>query len=273
MKQTPPPRLYKYEPITVQTLCNIKTNIIYFGSPRKFNDPYDCAFLPKVVAPNDDELQLIRDSINSGKFGLPQVPHAAAAAAANPEMFRRVLIEMTTTAIKQAGAEFLDKMGVSCLSETPGSLLMWAHYAEKSQGFCLEFDTTQEPFNKAEKVDYKPEIPSVRVSELFLSENGMQDLIEKLFFTKSSWWSYEREWRLLHYTRETKYCYDSKCLTGIYFGPDARRESIEIICSIMQGQHEKVSFYKTRRNEERFDVDFEKFTYINHLETKRTGRV
>lgn len=37
-----PKRLYKYQPLTSQTLANLKNQVIYFGSPQNFNDPYDC---------------------------------------------------------------------------------------------------------------------------------------------------------------------------------------------------------------------------------------
>ncbi len=40
------PRLYKYDALTAQSLRNIKGQVLYFGSPRGFNDPYDCALTP-----------------------------------------------------------------------------------------------------------------------------------------------------------------------------------------------------------------------------------
>lgn len=38
--RSPPARLYKFEPFTARSLQNLKSQAMYFGSPRNFNDPY-----------------------------------------------------------------------------------------------------------------------------------------------------------------------------------------------------------------------------------------
>ena len=38
-----PPKLYKYEAFSAQSLLNLKSQVLYFGPPLNFNDPYDCA--------------------------------------------------------------------------------------------------------------------------------------------------------------------------------------------------------------------------------------
>lgn len=53
----PPRLLYKYEPFSTQSLLNLKRQVIYFGSPLMFNDPYDCALTPNIVIPSDEELE------------------------------------------------------------------------------------------------------------------------------------------------------------------------------------------------------------------------
>ena len=53
---TTPLRLYKYEPLTMQALHNLKSQIIYFGSPMSFNDPYDCALTPNIKTPVESEV-------------------------------------------------------------------------------------------------------------------------------------------------------------------------------------------------------------------------
>jgi hypothetical protein len=58
---TIPTRLYKYEPLTIQALHNLKSQVIYFGSPAAFNDPYDCALVPNVSTPTDADVKQIRD--------------------------------------------------------------------------------------------------------------------------------------------------------------------------------------------------------------------
>jgi hypothetical protein len=53
--------LYKYEAFSTQSLLNLKKQIIYFGSPLHFNDPYDCALTPNIVEPSDEEIVQVRD--------------------------------------------------------------------------------------------------------------------------------------------------------------------------------------------------------------------
>ena len=33
-----------------------------------------------------------------------------------------------------------NEIGLYCLSRIPNSILMWAHYGNKHQGYCLEFE-------------------------------------------------------------------------------------------------------------------------------------
>src|SRR3990170_8890726 len=40
----------------------------------------------------------------------------------------------------------------SAVSEKVDDILMWSHYSQNHTGFCLEFDTSFEPFDKVHKV-------------------------------------------------------------------------------------------------------------------------
>lgn len=62
-----PKRLYKYESLTTQTLRNIKAQVLHFGSPMGFNDPYDCALTPNIQPPSIEETELLRQKHLSAK--------------------------------------------------------------------------------------------------------------------------------------------------------------------------------------------------------------
>lgn len=48
-----------------------------------------------------------------------------------------------------------DSMGVVCLSEHGDDILMWSHYSDGHQGFCLEFDRERlEAWKFCQPVDY-----------------------------------------------------------------------------------------------------------------------
>jgi hypothetical protein len=263
-----PPRLYKYEPITIQTLQNLKAQKIFFGSPRNFNDPYDCALKPKIVKPTEAQAQSIVARILENRKDMP---------VEDQEKFRLLpydkicefLVKNSKEQIDKLCEEFLGRRGVACFSEINDSALMWAHYAAKSQGFCLEFDASLSPFEKVQSVEYPTNIPSFDVSSMMLT--ATDDQMFRFFCTKSSDWAYEREWRGIHDTRDTLFGYDSKCLTGVYFGPRTPNDLVEIVCLILRGQNDTVRFYRGTRSESEYKVVFSQFTYTSYMEAKRLG--
>ena len=102
------------------------------------------------------------------------------------------------------------------------------------------------------------------------NEKDRADIIE-LFCTKSKSWEYEREWRCIHATAGTAYIYPSETLTGIYFGPNIDPHMLEIICLILQGQNPNIRFWKGRRSEYSFSVEFEEFHYTSYAMAKILG--
>ena len=78
---------------------------------------------------------------------------------------------------------------IYCLSARPDSQLMWGHYAEHHRGVCSEFDTHTPDFCSATEVTYNVTYPN------FLLCDDNTDLSP--FYTKSSDWVYEEEYRLI----------------------------------------------------------------------------
>ncbi len=126
--------------------------------------------------------------------------------------------------------------GVLCLSERPDDILLWSHYGNSHSGLCLEFDAAGHPdvFPRLRPVTYQEKYPIIpaafpdvleifrdrkggAMTELLLNvadllAGGMADTsaetpdtpdavaafsIARWFYVKSSFWSYEREWRCL----------------------------------------------------------------------------
>jgi hypothetical protein len=84
-------------------------------------------------------------------------------------------------------------LGALCLCEERYNLLMWAHYADSHTGFQLEFDSAHIAKRKnggegpLHRVRYQERRPSGVLEELSEVE---------VMLSKSSHWSYEREWRV-----------------------------------------------------------------------------
>lgn len=138
-----PEKLYKYEAFTVQSLLNLKKQIVYFAPPSGFNDPYDCALKADIKEIEQDEIEKFR-SIYLSKSWPAHVKEALEIK--TPPELKRMLMRSARTACEDVIEKFIENRGGSCFSEVNDELLMWAHYSDKYQGFCLEFDTRTELF-------------------------------------------------------------------------------------------------------------------------------
>ncbi|WOH37679.1 DUF2971 domain-containing protein [Thalassotalea fonticola] len=259
-----PEKLYKYESFTVQSLLNLKTQTVYFAPPSGFNDPYDCALKAQLDEPTDLEIERLREIYLAKSWPKHVID----------ELESRPIKELKPTllrAARQASEQIIDKFiqsrGVSCFSEVNDELLMWAHYADKYTGFCLEFTTDNELFEKAKKIEYVEQIPKLNIKSIYADGNRNEML--NLFCTKSKSWNYEREWRVIHGEAGTAYTYSTESLTGVYFGPSMAFEVIEIICLVLKGQNPHVKFWKGKRSETTFKVEFDEVNYTPLIDAQK----
>lgn len=63
-----PARLYKYTSVSFDSLLNLQARTVYFGSPKKFNDPYDCALSGVVGTLSDNGLERLLQNIGSNRI-------------------------------------------------------------------------------------------------------------------------------------------------------------------------------------------------------------
>lgn len=254
-----PNKIYKYEPMSIQALNNLKSESIYFNSPLNFNDPFDCNMALKVSAPYVDEIPYIKNFLleEVGSNGAEKIENMSDNEIAAMGM---VLAKNYTSDRKNW---LFEKYGICCFSETNNNLLMWSHYASSGKGFCLEFDSAKEPFNKIQRVKYVKEPLKVNFKKLF-TVNKLY-FLHALFCTKSVYWSYEKEWRIFNESANKIEHYPVSSLTGVYFGPEIDSNFAEIICLILQGQNSHVKFYQGARSIESYEVAFTEVTYTARI--------
>lgn len=266
-----PLRLYKYESFTAQALENLKNHSVYFASPSRFNDPYDCAVSPSVKEPTDAEVERIR-RYYLAKTDLPDKVRAEFKRLDVPGL-RVLLLRKGQDVLDDAVKDFLSRRGVTCFSERNDSLLMWGHYGGRFKGFCLEFRLEHPPLTKARRVRYADEMPRVDLIPLLCADEEDSDEVLDLYCTKALDWQYEKEWRCIHDKAGTLYTYAPEALTGVFMGPDAAYASFEIIALIVMNQNPGVQLWKGRRSKSDFSVIFEPVAYTPHVEAKRLGLV
>lgn len=105
--------------------------------------------------------------------------------------------------------DLIQKFRVACFTESPYSMLMWAHYANNHKGFCIEYEIP--PYTKEYLQLYHNLMPVIysneRVSILEqcvrslqppgLTETILWDIYKYGLLMKSMDWKYQNEWRLV----------------------------------------------------------------------------
>lgn len=159
------------------------------------------------------------------------------------------ILKVTAQLIKKVG-------GVCCFSEVYDDRLMWGHYADCHRGFCLEFDTTQDPIRLARQVKYSDEFPRLQIQDLAA---GSAESIFDLLLTKATCWQYENEWRSMHGEPDKAYGYKRRTLTGLYFGAKMPEEQQGMIAKLLSGTTTKL--YRMRRSSSQFRLEHESITF------------
>jgi hypothetical protein len=256
-----PPCLYKYQSFSTLALTNLKRAKIWFCAPTAFNDPFDCSIPVQAVITESDYAEVFAAY-------RAQVPDKAdldlrclQADGSLSELFKSQVERSLRLGLDRARREFTEGRGVACFSARRDHLLMWSHYADGHRGFCLEFDTSRDPFHRAEPVLYQKELPSAHPAA-FLSDarNHQADEAFNAFVrTKVDAWRYEEEWRIIHAQGGTEYGYEPAALSGVYFGCAMPFAHIEIITLILRGSPTKL--YRMQRSPDRFAVDSQLVEY------------
>lgn len=252
-----PMRLYKYFPTDRWTFFqDLRLRYTPFGA---FNDPFEGRPAITGIFPQEqlDEMLLseLKRSVDAQYAGLPDAEKKRIsleqfkANTPTDEVKARVS-DFLAKATGSVGTQLLDKLdeslGALCLCEERYNLLMWAHYAQSHEGFQIEFNPNL--FDQT-KPGTKNNGTLLRVRYQERRPSGFLDRLPTLdiLLSKSSHWSYEREWRVLRALNEaaitkpgTPY---SICLfdippeavTGVVFGARMSAEIEEKIRSAIKG--------------------------------------
>lgn len=191
-----PAFLYKYySDINPFHIDAVKSNTMWYSSAINFNDAFDCDIFV-------DEASMFQSIIDAS-------PAAKGLRKGSP-LWVKIKSESLKSAkqLQHAFETMKATTGISCLSELDDSLLMWAHYANNHKGFCVEYELLE--INKQLNFTPIPIIYSNKkaiVQSLFPQslEESVIKLVVNSLSTKSTEWSYEKEWRII---RDNNACGD-----------------------------------------------------------------
>ncbi len=227
-----PPRLYRYRDTGQFTEKIFTKREVFFANPRSFNDPFDCGF--HIVCRGERSQQVIASvAFNAAKKLHPEWSVRQAFDAAE-RVGASIAANHHDEASRQLGRslarEYNEKAGVLCLAATCTEILMWSHYANNHRGICLEFrtDAKDSIFSNARPVKYSDEYPHLDLRNMVEDEQLRNATAWML--TKSTNWSYEREWRIL----------DFKNGTGVRAFPPESLSAVILGCCIPDDESDKV---------------------------------
>lgn len=257
-----PSILYQYRPPELWALENLSRQVIYFGSPEKFNDPYDCNVplgLKRLTAAEFVAFHKTLPVPNPVQEGLAEM--LAMIKNASEEDAARIFNDTIPVAMEAVTRE---QIRIACFSARNDNLLMWSRYAGHGKGFCLAFDTQDKKLFVAGTImpiKYDNKMPVVDNIEEW--KNAPFTLWRQGWAYKSEDWKYEKEWRLFKNPPKEK---DNKCerkyapktLKAIYFGTRVADGTKELIHSIAKEKYPHAELWQGQLSRTEFKVEFDR---------------
>lgn len=186
-------RLYHWQPFDKARLeMTLRAGTIYCSRPEDFNDPWDCKPYFNTDLLDDPRerkkhiewaVRICREQGTTSE----QVIALRQRQLQDPTVLKR-FVNQHTEAMQHVRSGFYR---VYCMCPDVLNVLLWAHYANKHTGICLEFDVANRTICGALEVQYRHEFPMTRQYSNDLDENLLP------FIAKSDVWLYEQEYRLI----------------------------------------------------------------------------
>lgn len=226
-----PSKLYKYgsfnNPHWKEMIYKAQ---IYLSSAKVFNDPFDCRAnfnYKKAVNSGDFRKELLKRHLETEVDSLSE------------EMVQNIIEDMRADVF------------VFCFSEIYDSLLMWAHYANNYNGFCIEYDMKQVREYLTDNlypVLYEKEY--IDITDNLIHINNNTGLICNL--VKAEEWSYEKEWRIVKYKQKSIYL--RKALKAIYLGKNCSDENKDEIIKWAEENNKEVYNIEVSKTEYKLEA-------------------
>ena len=281
----------------------LEDNIIYFSSARSQNDQFECLldfdYLSKIK--NDPELRKLYLQ-NIIEVMISKFPGSKFAKQQSANLLTKILEKKGSTkefpdidfddqdeVMAQVQKMFKDEnmfkdmespirsfldftknnnenVGILSLSETNTSQVMWAMYANKCNGICLEFEPPKERIYKVKYTDersndYIYTILAVLIDFYFGAAFGSKKAMDKaaeqiinLYTMKSKEWEFEREWRIIGKAKDYYTVPEIKC---VYIGNKVSQRNIKIIEKICARKGIPVKYLKN--DYQKFAITFKDY--------------
>lgn len=257
-----PDKLYKYRKVNRHTYRIFTHNELYFPSPKKFNDPFDCKVdfsLNRHCCDKDIKIHLEKAKQSNSAIDVEKEYN-------NAKRNKSDFLKYLKSTVSDLQAELWKNLGVMALSTKRDDILMWSHYGDEHKGICIEFDRAllEKTISKCGLMD------RVRYTQDYLSFNkfnnampGHSEINQKKAFDafvlrKSIHWEYEQEIRAIINVvvagkNTLKIPHD--LITGVIFG--CKMDDTDKVCmeNRFKKLNKKISLYYAKEDENTFTLD------------------
>jgi hypothetical protein len=260
-----PDRVYRFRSVSPYALENLRTDTVWLSRPLVYNDPYDCGLTISYV-----DLARVTAKVSFDKLakqnGIDRLLSAAELedAKSDPDPMTAVvrnllskhssfpgdhekIIERIVENVsglpqpqfEQIRSRIQESLRICSFSERRDSIIMWSHYAERHEGFCLEYETSCA--NDPTRLFLFPVIYSdvlfdatryvIAAIDEAMPVNHLFPMLAALY--KAEDWSYEREWRLVVPARLSGDCnWAMPRPTRVFLGAKIKPDARELILSV-----------------------------------------
>ncbi len=167
-------------------------NELFFPGPSDLNDLHECKPFIRVGELSDEKyreefIAYAKSHMTAGIIGTDTSARDRWLNNLNQEQANNISINY-----RKGHVAALEDYRICSFCATPTNPIVWSHYANSHQGFCLVFDADNDVFGSALRVDYSDEYPSMDVIE-----DNAEVITKVSILTKYSGWNYEEEYRLV----------------------------------------------------------------------------
>lgn len=313
-----PEKIFRYRPANEHSLDNLKNDTVWLCSPNKYNDPYDSevtldseqlfqiAFNNRIEDfPRINEYFSIQEieTLKSSPDPLSELTKGILKKhfSQNPSILENIHSELLNIfkklingaiekeIIEKYLIKYREAVRLCSFSQTNSSIVLWTHYANNHEGFCVEYNLATLDIDDDRRRCLFPIIYSDKlcdISHLFevviandVDASAINDIITALSngqiptpnddlakkfklgallspLYKSREWSYEREWRLLMNTSNPGQNYSMPTPSAIYLGARINEDNKKIISDIAASKN--IDVYQMKLSKFEFKLIQEK---------------
>jgi len=237
---------------------------VYFSNNFTFNDPYDLNLPVRIKGSRPFSPDAIQNTLRN-KFGgqLTSLGLEQAKKIWEGELMEEMIPELREN-IEKVSKSLAEKFGILCLSKSSSSPLMWGHYANSHNGFCLGLNQNKLHNYLKEKfgerydmfpVKYQKEVPQIDISPEKVSKEHFLPIAKERKSVKYYHWKYEREVRIIinDFSRQSLKL-PADIFDTLIYGLKMDKTDIKVMQLVANKVYPNIKIYKAELSSNKFAV-------------------